>query len=91
MDQASISSFGLQGIPTEFQAVIAIRQAHNFHFGNSDMFFLCMMEVKSKGLQPTFQESELVGAKWMPLNEFMGQEFISQRETMRTMLERYFN
>ena len=113
-----------QGIKAKFEAVIALRQAHGFNFGKSDLFFvlalkcaltphpllvafaastcmlcscgLAVMRLEAcadaavlRGLlgtrpepgqgEPTPQEDELVGAKWMPLGDYAAVPFTASR------------
>lgn len=53
------------------------------------MFFLCALKLVSDKKDLVVQESELVGAQWMPLSDFMSQEFFAKRETFSGMLKRY--
>ena len=39
----------LQGVDVEFSGLLAMRQAHGFAFGKSDMFLLCGMKLPESG------------------------------------------
>lgn len=53
------------------------------------MFFLCALKLVSNPQDLKVQESELVGAQWMPLSNFMDQDFIAKREVFSAMMRRY--
>ncbi|PON62487.1 Nudix hydrolase 6-like [Parasponia andersonii] len=61
------------GIDTVFLEIVAFRHAHLMAFENSDLLFICMLKPLSFDI--TIDEKEIQAAKWMPLNEFMGQPF----------------
>jgi ADP-ribose pyrophosphatase YjhB (NUDIX family) len=69
------------GVRATFTAVLAMRQAHGFAFGKSDMFFVVACEPISgesdKELKP--QEEEIEAASWILLDEFMNIEFMKSR------------
>lgn len=69
------------GVRATFTAVLAMRQAHGFAFGKSDMFFVVACEPISgesdKELKP--QEEEIEAASWISLDEFMNIEFMKSR------------
>jgi len=69
------------GVCATFTAVLAMRQAHGFAFGKSDMFFVVACNVESgesdKDLKP--QEEEIEAASWISLDEFMNIEFMKSR------------
>eukprot|EP00210_Caulerpa_lentillifera_P001214 g1170.t1 len=74
------------GVSCAFQAVICIRQAHGFFFGNSDLFFLCALKPLPGPIQLRKQNEEIEDVRWCPFNEFMAQEFFTKRESIRLMM-----
>lgn len=76
------------GVRTEFQAIIAVRQAHGFLFGKSDMFFLCALKPLPGETALMRQESEIEDLQWMSFDDFVGQDFMAQRATFKKMLSR---
>lgn len=69
-----------------FEAVICIRQAHGFFFGNSDLFFLCALKPLPGPIQLRKQEEEIADVKWCSFDEYMSQEFFVKRESVRLMM-----
>ena len=68
------------GVVATFQAVLAMRQAHGFAFGKSDMFFVVALkpDMSASGvLKP--QEEEIEAAAWVPLHEFTDNDFMNSR------------
>ena len=71
------------GVHSRFDCVLAVRQAHGFLFGKSDLFFLCGLVVDESAceMQPdgrpklVAQPEELEGCRWMPLEEYAAQEW----------------
>ncbi|KAL7218408.1 hypothetical protein ACSBR2_011637 [Camellia fascicularis] len=66
------------GIETEFLEILAFRQTHKSFFGNSDLFFVCMLRPVSFDIQK--QDTEIEAAKWMPIEEYAAQAFNQKRE-----------
>ena len=48
------------------EAILAVRQAHGFAFGKSDLFFVVALRA-AKGGNLVPQVSEVEAASWMPL------------------------
>ncbi|KAL4858595.1 Nudix hydrolase 2 [Chlorella vulgaris] len=83
------------GIRARFDAVLAMRQAHGFAFGKSDMFFVVALKLlpgpQARALkflpccrlspmqELVMQEDELVGVRWMPLQEYLDVPFMASR------------
>ena len=79
---------GLRAEPT---SVLAVRQAHGFAFGRSDLFFVvalrpeegdsdeaqAAMALDSSKLVP--QEEEVCAARWMPLEEYCAMPWLASR------------
>ncbi|GIL58173.1 hypothetical protein Vafri_13027 [Volvox africanus] len=76
------------GISARVEAVLAVRQAHGFAFGKSDLFVVLGMRPTTDEQQPVPQESELVDARWVPIREYTQQEFFNGMPLYSKMLER---
>ncbi|EXB24700.1 Nudix hydrolase 8 [Morus notabilis] len=61
------------GVDTVFLEIVAFRHAHFMAFENSDLLFVCMLKPMSCDI--IVDEKEIQAAKWMPLEEFIGQPF----------------
>lgn len=48
-------------------SILAIRQAHGFAFGKSDLFFLVALRAAAGQAQLQPQAAEVAEAAWMPL------------------------
>ena len=75
------------GLVVKFESVLAIRQAHGFSFGNSDMFILTALSLVDEGQEIKAQESEIEEARWMPLSDYVAQECWKGHEVMQRMSE----
>eukprot|EP00262_Sarcandra_glabra_P021229 TRINITY_DN8846_c0_g1_i1.p1 TRINITY_DN8846_c0_g1~~TRINITY_DN8846_c0_g1_i1.p1 ORF type:complete len:348 (-),score=47.80 TRINITY_DN8846_c0_g1_i1:67-1089(-) len=73
------------GIDTTFLEVIAFRHAHLVAFGKSDLFFICMLKPLSFDI--TIDESEIQEAKWMDLDEFLGQPFYQEDRMSKKVID----
>ncbi|XP_062090946.1 nudix hydrolase 8-like [Humulus lupulus] len=60
------------GIDTVFLEIVAFRHAHLMAFENSDLLFICMLKPLSFDIK--IDEKEIQAAKWMPIDEFMGED-----------------
>ncbi|KAF3796613.1 Nucleoside diphosphate-linked moiety X motif 6 [Nymphaea thermarum] len=61
-------------------------ESHKAHFNKiSDMFFICVLEPKS--LVITKQDSEILDAQWMPVEEYAAQPFVQKRESMKKIAD----
>ncbi|GLC40218.1 hypothetical protein PLESTB_000227300 [Pleodorina starrii] len=76
------------GVTARVEAVLAVRQAHGFAFGKSDMFVVLGMRPQPDQQQPVPQESELVDARWVPIHEYTEQEFFRGMPLYSKLLER---
>lgn len=76
------------GISARCEAVLALRQAHGFAFGKSDLFVVLGMRPTPDDQQPTHQESELVDARWLPLEEYLQQDLFAKSPLLAKMMER---
>ncbi|KAM6583318.1 hypothetical protein CsatB_010320 [Cannabis sativa] len=61
------------GIDTVFLEIVAFRHAHLMAFENSDLLFICMLKPMSFDIK--IDEKEIQAAKWMDIDEFMGEGF----------------
>ncbi|KAK2645501.1 hypothetical protein Ddye_020696 [Dipteronia dyeriana] len=75
------SPFNLQ-VDTIFQQMVAFRYST---FENSDILFMCMLEPLSSEI--TIDDKEIQDAKWMPLNEFVGQQFYVDDQMTRKVID----
>ncbi|KAF3788716.1 Nudix hydrolase 8 [Nymphaea thermarum] len=73
------------GIDTDFLEMIAFRHAHCVAFEKSDLFFICMLKPLST--QITIDGLEIQAAKWMPIDEFLGQPFYKEDHMSRKVYE----
>ncbi|MQL78766.1 hypothetical protein Taro_011182 [Colocasia esculenta] len=73
------------GIDTMFLEVVAFRHAHLVTFEKSDLFFLCMLRPLTFDIK--IDETEVQDAKWMPFDEFIGQQFYQEDCMSRKAIE----
>ncbi|MED6106287.1 hypothetical protein PIB30_003699 [Stylosanthes scabra] len=73
------------GIETEFVEILAFRQSHKSFFQKSDILFVSMLRPLSFDIQS--QASEIVAAKWMPIEEYAGQPFMQENDLFRFISE----
>ena len=72
-DAARREVFEETGIETEFVGVMCFRQAHNFLFGKSDMFFVCLMKPTTLSQTIVKQDSEIAACDWVDLDTYCQQ------------------
>ncbi|TXG61498.1 hypothetical protein EZV62_012861 [Acer yangbiense] len=70
------------GVDTIFQQMAAFRYST---FENSDILFVCMLEPLSSEI--TIDDKEIQDAKWMPLDEFVGQSFYVDDHMSRKVID----
>ncbi|EFJ50039.1 hypothetical protein VOLCADRAFT_44866, partial [Volvox carteri f. nagariensis] len=75
------------GIIARTEAVLAVRQAHGFAFGKSDLFVVVGMRPYGTLYDGPVQESELVDARWIPMREYTEQAFFAGMPLYSKMLE----
>lgn len=63
------------GIETEFLGLLCFRHAHDFQFGKSDLFFVCLLKPLTKTIVK--QESEIEASEWIDLDVYMNQNLFS--------------
>ncbi|KAL1191854.1 Nudix hydrolase 6 [Cardamine amara subsp. amara] len=72
------------GIKTKFVEALALRESHkSFLETKSDIFFLCELEPITFEIKK--QESEILAAKWMPIEEYVNQPWNQTKELFRFM------
>lgn len=79
------------GVKAKFGAVLAMRQAHGFAFGKSDLFFLLALnpEAENAASLPLLpQEDEIADATWMPLEDYINIPFTTSRPLLAKLAER---
>lgn len=80
------------GVRARFDSVLAVRQAHGFAFGKSDLFFMCALvpDRAADGARqvPVPQEAEVEAVQWMPVQDYCSQEFIDKLPLQRQLKDR---
>ncbi|AEC05837.1 unnamed protein product [Arabidopsis thaliana] len=72
------------GIKTKFVEVLAFRESHQaFLEIKTDIFFLCELEPTTFEIKK--QDSEILAAKWMPIEEYVNQPWNQKKELFRFM------
>ncbi|ESQ55867.1 hypothetical protein EUTSA_v10025945mg [Eutrema salsugineum] len=72
------------GIVADFVEVLSFRQSHkSFLKKKSDLFFLCVLSPRSYEI--TEQKSEILQAKWMPIQEYVDQPWNQKNEMFKFM------
>lgn len=72
-------------ISTEFKSVVAIRHAHGFAFGCSDLYFI--VELTPTSHKITKCDREIVDCQWMEIDEFLNHPNV--HENNRIFLRKY--
>jgi ADP-ribose pyrophosphatase YjhB (NUDIX family) len=75
------------GLTVRFESVLAIRQAHGFAFGNSDLFFLTALRLEDEGQEIMTQPSEIEEASFVPFEEYASQECWKDHQVMQSISE----
>ncbi|KAL3532561.1 hypothetical protein ACH5RR_006082 [Cinchona calisaya] len=73
------------GIDTTFLEMVAFRHVHRVAFEKSDLLFVCMLKPLSSEI--TIDEKEIQDAKWITPEELLGQQFYSEDEMSRKLIE----
>ena len=60
------------GIHADFVGLLCFRHAHNFLFGKSDLFFVCLLKPKSDAI--TIQEDEIAACDWVDIDTYTNQK-----------------
>lgn len=72
------------GIKTTFHQLVSFRQSHGLAFGKSDLFFICALQPIGQQ-DIVVQEKEIECARWMPVDEYIQQEFFQRGELHKKM------
>ena len=75
------------GVKAVFESIACFRQWHGYRYGKSDIYFVGKLRPLSKKI--TMQADEIQECLWMPVNEFIGSEDISNfnKQIVRAALE----
>ncbi|PNW79813.1 hypothetical protein CHLRE_08g367800v5 [Chlamydomonas reinhardtii] len=76
------------GITARVESVLALRQAHGFAFGKSDLFVVLGMRPVPDVQVPVPCPSELEDARWVPLHEYTDQQFFAGMPLYSKLLQR---
>ncbi|KAG2431927.1 hypothetical protein HYH02_013146 [Chlamydomonas schloesseri] len=76
------------GITARVESVLALRQAHGFAFGKSDLFVVLGMRPVPDVQVPVPCQSELEDARWVPLAEYTRQPFFAGMPLYSKLLQR---
>ncbi|XP_067682999.1 uncharacterized protein [Haliotis asinina] len=63
------------GIECEFESILTFRHQHNYRYGCSDIYFVCVMRPSSDDLKPC--QHEIAKCQWMDLDEYINHEEMS--------------
>ena len=63
------------GVRTRFDAVVCLRNLHDYRYGKSDIYFVCRLSPLSHEI--TMQADEIEDCLWMPLDDYMEAESVS--------------
>ena len=83
------------GLRAKPHAVLAVRQAHGFAFGRSDLFFVVALRPADESTQPAAtdssrlvpQEDEVCAARWLPLEEYCSMPWLQSRPLWASVAE----
>ncbi|RDD36543.1 Nudix hydrolase 8 [Trichoplax sp. H2] len=87
METAKREVFEETGIHTEFESLLCFRHLHNFRFGCSDIYFICLMKPLNEDIQ--IDKGEIGACKWLNINDYVALTNIS--ETNRQIAKCYQN
>jgi 8-oxo-dGTP pyrophosphatase MutT (NUDIX family) len=63
------------GVATRFEAVVCLRNLHDYRYGKSDIYFVCRLSPLTHEI--TMQADEIEDCLWMPLDEYMSADNVS--------------
>ncbi|GAB1604489.1 nucleoside diphosphate-linked moiety X motif 6-like isoform X1 [Argonauta hians] len=84
-DTAIRETFEETGVKCTFESLLAFRHMHNYSFGCSDIYFICVLQPLTEEIQPCIQEVK--DCRWMDLEEYANLEDIS--DTNRFFVKSY--
>ena len=64
------------GVATRFESLVCFRHWHGYRYGKSDIYFVCLLKPLSTRI--TMQAEEIQECLWMPVEEFLDSEAISE-------------
>lgn len=73
------------GIPTEFQTVLTLRQAHGAMFECSDMYVVVNLKPLSEDIRKC--EREIAECQWMDIDEYLSHPHV--HELNRCVFKKY--
>ena len=75
------------GVRTRFESLACFRHWHGYRFGKSDIYFVCRLSPLS--LEITAQAEEIEECLWMPVDQYLGSEGVSNfnKRIVRAALE----
>ena len=75
------------GVRAEFQSIACFRHWHGYRYGKSDIYFVGRLRPLSREI--TMQADEIQECLWLPVNEFLSREDISNfnKQIVRAALE----
>lgn len=75
------------GVKAVFESIACFRQWHGYRYGKSDIYFVGKLRPLSKAI--TMQTDEIQECLWMPVDDFIGSEQISNfnKQIVRAALE----
>jgi 8-oxo-dGTP pyrophosphatase MutT (NUDIX family) len=63
------------GIETVFESLVCFRHWHGYRYGKSDIYFVCRLRPLTE--QITIQEEEIAESRWMPVQDYLDAEHVS--------------
>ncbi|KAA8534903.1 hypothetical protein F0562_029881 [Nyssa sinensis] len=73
------------GVDTIFLEMVAFRHAHLVAFEKSDLLFVCMLKPLSSEIK--IDEKEIQAAKWMAIDEILGQPFYQEDQMSKRVIK----
>ena len=75
------------GVRTRFESLACFRHWHGYRFGKSDIYFVCRLSPLSLEITP--QAAEIEECLWMPVDQYMDSEGVSNfnKRIVRAALE----
>ncbi|XP_006820125.1 uncharacterized protein LOC102804215 [Saccoglossus kowalevskii] len=73
------------GIESEFVSLLCFRQKHDYKFGRSDLYFICIMKAKTLDIRPC--PNEVKACQWMKIEDFASHPDVT--DTNRFIIKSY--
>ncbi len=64
------------GVETRFESLVCFRHWHGYRYGKSDIYFVCRLRPLTSEI--TMQAEEIQECLWMPVQEFLNSENVSE-------------